>query len=309
MLRRILFILLFALAPFVAAADFSVDAWPYMKPIGSLPELSAPGYVVVPIDLELAANAASAEFADLRVADTSGQEVGSVVMVDPSDTSVLTSPASIQERREGDGRSSTVIRAEFDGRGILTGSLELVPLSTENFSRRMVVEVSQDGKQWTPVAERVVSQIETDGGMERTLAASYSLMRAKYLRATIFNEDSRPIAFAPEIRFFAPRRTIVFEARPGTSYAVYFGNALATAPSYDLAQILPRIRVDLLPRAILAKTEANPGFIQERSTTALDRESTTLNVLFVALSALLFLVLVFVLRNAIMRRSHERSSV
>lgn len=302
-MRKWILALALALAPVAALADFSSDAWPYRKPIVGAPALSAPGYIAVPIDLELSANAVSQDLDDLRIADTAGEEAGYAIVSDASGSAAMTAPASIQDRREGDGKSSTVIRVEFEGRGVLTGSLELLPLSTENFSRRMVVEISQDGKQWTPVAERVISQIDAEGEMERSLAVSYSLVRAKHIRATIFNEDSRPISFAPEIRFFSPRRTIVFAAHPDGVYAAYFGNALASAPAYDIDEILPRIRLDLLPRALLGPTEANPGFIEERSTTALERSGATLNVLFVALSALIFLVLVFVLRNAIMRRA------
>lgn len=289
--------------PSFALADFSRAAWPLMKQVVGLPALAESGYVMVPVDTELESMTATSRFGDLRVIADNGEEVASAVIADGAFGGVILRSATITERREDITRSGTVLFAEFEGLGPITESLELIPLSSANFLRRMVVETSVDGRSWIPIVDRTISQIDTDGRTERSLSATYPATRTKYIRVTIFNEDNRPIPFAPELRFTSPRRAIIFEASPGETYIAYFGNSLATAPTYDIASILPMVRTSSLPRGTLGPVEKNPDFMKEQASSRLDGKETLLNILFLALTVLLFLSLVFVLRNMIRKKA------
>jgi hypothetical protein len=55
---------------------------------------------------------------------------------------------------------------------------------------------------------------------------------------------------------------VLFLARTGTSYALYYGNEAARAPSYDLARLLPYLDTESPAAATLGPHQANPGYAE-----------------------------------------------
>ena len=83
--------------------------------------------------------------------------------------------------------------------------------------------------------------------------------RYLYYRIIIFNEDNPPLPVEkPVARGFA--RMVVFTAAADETYRLYYGNAEASAPSYELEKLFPYLVTEDLPVARLGNHEINPAF-------------------------------------------------
>jgi len=121
------------------------------------------------------------------------------------------------------------------------------------FARAVEIVSGNDGQHWfssyggtimrTADAERLT--IETPERSER------------FLRVTVFNADSAPVKFGP-VTLSGVRRMVKFASGRALSYRLYFGNAGARRPSYELASVMPDNVVPAL--ATLGAVEANQLF-------------------------------------------------
>ena len=74
------------------------------------------------------------------------------------------------------------------------------------------------------------------------------------------NEDNPPLVIGA-IQVSGVSRKLLFVASPGASYEVFYGNPLASRPSYDLERILPFLETTDLPEGVLARQQLNPEFV------------------------------------------------
>lgn len=103
------------------------------------------------------------------------------------------------------------------------------------FERAATVEISQDGKDWRSLANGVLSRF----GSEESLTIELPESHDRYLRLRIYNRDDQPIA-VKTATLSVVRSHLKFKPAAGASYWLYYGNAEAHAPSYDLRDQLAR---------------------------------------------------------------------
>ncbi len=132
--------------------------------------------------------------------------------------------------------------------------------SQENFYRQVSLEGSNDAKTWTFVqSPEVLYAYNTPKFVGNKLSISYPESTFRYFRLTIFNEDNPPLPVATA-RAYGSLRRLIFSASPGSTYSLYYGNADARAPSYELERVFPYLVTDNLPEAKLGPHTANPLF-------------------------------------------------
>ena len=128
------------------------------------------------------------------------------------------------------------------------------------------------------------------------LAVTHPETTSGHIRIIIHNEDNPPLD-VQRVEVYGVRRALVFSADPSRSYSLYYGNADARRPSYDIERVLPYLATEELPEARLGPQANNPEFVE-----APEPVSERLPWLFpfvVALAAaVVALLLVAVLRQA-----------
>ena len=163
--------------------------------------------------------------------------------------------------RENKGEERTEIliqsrRVPLVGLTLETGS--------RNFSRTVILQrkVPRPGpSEWAEVARATLSRIEFRQFSRSKLAFRFSEVRENVLRLLILNGDSPPLDVTG-LRAEATIRDVLFLAKPGTGYKLYYGGNVS-APKYDAATVLRQLRgkSDAKPIELpLGEFAENPGF-------------------------------------------------
>jgi hypothetical protein len=129
-------------------------------------------------------------------------------------------------------------------------------VSEPAFRRVVLIEVSDDRRTWRPAGSAGVSAVEAPGVRERLTTVRFPETVARYVRLTIQNLDDPPLTIT-SARAFAAKRTVVFEAAPGSAYVLDYGNPSAAAPRHD-ERALAALRGSRLPAATLASAQRVP---------------------------------------------------
>jgi hypothetical protein len=108
-------------------------------------------------------------------------------------------------------------------------------VDTPAFERAATVEISKDGKDWQSLANGVLWRF----GSEESLTIELPESHDRYLRLRIYNRDDQPLAVKTAM-LSVVRSHLKFKPVAGASYWLYYGNADAHAPSYDLRDRLAR---------------------------------------------------------------------
>ncbi|MBZ5609170.1 MAG: DUF3999 domain-containing protein [Acidobacteriia bacterium] len=108
-------------------------------------------------------------------------------------------------------------------------------VGTPAFERAAVVETSRDGKDWSALGTGVLSRFPK----EQSQKLDFPESREQYLRLRIYNRDDRPLA-VKAATLSVIRTRVKFKPAGGGSYWLYYGNAEAHAPVYDLRDLLAR---------------------------------------------------------------------
>jgi hypothetical protein len=124
------------------------------------------------------------------------------------------------------------------------------------FQRVVLVEAGDDRQSWRWMGSGSVSAVDVAGIRERLTSIRFPEATARYLRVTIQNLDDEPLT-VKGARVFAVKRALVFEAAPGRTYVLDYGNPAAAAPRDD-ARALPYLD-DRLPTATLGATRPVPA--------------------------------------------------
>jgi len=124
------------------------------------------------------------------------------------------------------------------------------------FQRVVLVEAGDDRATWRWLGSSAISAVDVAGIRERLTSVRFPETAARYLRLTIQNLDEPPLTVSGA-RVFAVKRAVVFEAMPGRTYVLDYGNPGAAAPRED-ARALPFLG-DRLPTATLGATRPVPA--------------------------------------------------
>ncbi len=119
-----------------------------------------------------------------------------------------------------------------------------------NFHRRAVVEGSVDGTNWVWLGEGEIYSFDTPKFTGSRLELNFPESRFSRYRVIVENEDDAPLPLTG-FTFHGVDRKLLFHPTPGIKHSLYYGNPVATAPSYDLERIVPYLDTeDALPATL-----------------------------------------------------------
>ena len=171
--------------------------------------------------------------------------------------------ASILDISRDAGQRTTNVEIDLGTPGLPTYRLA-ISTPDVNFYREVTLQASTDRENWATVMQRAnLYAYDTPKFVGRSLVITYPETTARYLRLVIHDEDSPPLT-VQEVNVWSLWRRVVFAADPQRSYKLYYGNAKAQRPSYDIERIFPYFVTEKLPEAKLGPQTANPSFEEEK---------------------------------------------
>jgi len=172
-------------------------------------------------------------------------------------------PSSILDITRDAGQRTTNVEVDLGTPGLPSYRLA-ISVPDVNFYREVTLEASTDQEKWTTITRRAdIYVFDTPKFVGKSLVITYPETTARYLRLVIHDEDSPPLT-VQEVNLWGLWRRLVFAADPKQSYKLYYGNAEAKPPSYDIERIFPYLVTDKLPEAELGPHAANPSFVEEK---------------------------------------------
>lgn len=157
-------------------------------------------------------------------------------------------------------KKTTEITLDLGGSGIPTHRVTLATTDTKNFSRRALILSSDDAVNWSSVGDGYVFSLDTPLFKGQALALPYREVRSRYIRVLVMNQDDPAVTWSSQANVESTVRAVVFSVVAGKSYALYYGNSAAIAPSYDFARYFQYIESTVLEKASLATEEMNEGY-------------------------------------------------
>jgi hypothetical protein len=137
-----------------------------------------------------------------------------------------------------DAKSQTTILTMDAGVKGLPVDRLLFSATTPSFHRAVGVETSDDNSTWTYESQSVISRLPGADATEEQLTIPVQTTH-RYLRLRIYNRDDKPIQTGA-VQLEGITRYIKFLAAAPGQYWVYYGNANASSPVYDLPVVLSR---------------------------------------------------------------------
>jgi hypothetical protein len=156
---------------------------------------------------------------------------------------------------------STELTVDLGASGVATRKVTLATDDTQNFSRRVVIQGSNDAALWTMLGQGYVFLLNTPLFSGSDLSVVYPESKLRYIRAVIFNEDNKAVEWKDTIDMEGVVRSLVFTASPETTYALYYGNSKANAPRYDIARFFQYVEGATLPEVSLGGEIMNTAYI------------------------------------------------
>lgn len=170
-------------------------------------------------------------------------------------------PAAIIEKGENEERQTSFAVMDLGSSGLPSNSL-LISTTDVNFSRDVALEGSNDKEKWSVVEFRdVIFSFATSKFTGSKLSIDYPESNYRYYRITVFNRDDKPINISG-VEAKGLLRKLIFRYDPQKSYKLYYGNAHARYPQYDIEALFPYLDLSLLPAAALSAETLNPGFLE-----------------------------------------------
>lgn len=148
----------------------------------------------------------------------------------------ITRPAIILSKKKNESAKSTEILADLGISGVPAGKISF-SVAEKNFKRSFSV-LTSDSLEMTDarsVGYGYIFRFDTDKFQGESLSADIVSKEplGRYVKIVMRNEDNEPLAISA-LNFSYAVRSIVFPAKAGERYALYYGNPDAAAPRYDL---------------------------------------------------------------------------
>ncbi len=146
---------------------------------------------------------------------------------------------------------------------VLTGIDEVpterirVDSASPRFVRTVDVEVSQDGASWQTVASAPISRVEPG---RDALSIAFDETQAARWRVVVHDGDNAALRDVRIDAYGTPRR-IYFDAQPGTSYRLIYGNPSAAAPVFDYSKTHGAATLGRATAVALGIPMLNPSFV------------------------------------------------
>jgi hypothetical protein len=250
-----LFCLFTAIAAFISIArpegcaqsaappnKINLNEWEKWRNIISPGEQSSVGYALVELDLKVL-DRSNEDLSDLRMVDQDGITSPYLILETEPNARLKRLPVSIVDQGVIGETSHWILDLGY--RYVPTSRIEFQP-AINNFHRQFEIARSNDRKIWFPVGDGEIIDVKIGGVKREQLFLNYDEIKARYLRIRVFNRDDQPFKLV-EARVFGHPKRLLFRVDPGKSYRLFYGNQKETAPHYDLEQLLPYVKIEMLP--------------------------------------------------------------
>jgi hypothetical protein len=287
-------LVILALASSSVAAEFSQGDWRYVKDIILPPGLQPEDLVELVPDPEVFA-AAAAGLADLRIMSDDNSEIPYKLEVSSKGTparDMLWASSILSVSRDTVERTTNV---DIDlGTPGLPSYRLTIGVPDVNFYREVTLEASTDRENWSTIMRG--AKIHASEFTGESLTITYPETTSRYLRLVIHDEDSPPLT-VQEVEVWGLWRRLVFVADPQQSYKLYYGNADARRPTYDIERVFPYPVTEELPEAELGPQTVNPHFVEQKPPVS-ERFPWLLPTVMAVAAVLLALLLFRIFRQA-----------
>ncbi|MDA1215328.1 MAG: DUF3999 family protein, partial [Chloroflexi bacterium] len=171
-------------------------------------------------------------------------------------------PVAITDISPGSNEGTAQVELDLCHDGIPTDRLS-VTVDDVNFDRDVTLEASDDGETWRTVQSRAsIFAYDTPRFTGENLSFTYPETTTRYLRLVIHDADSPPLTVT-DVQVWGVERRVLFFAKPGEAYKVYYGNADALRPTYDIDRLLGFLDTTDLPMASLGAQMDNPQYVEK----------------------------------------------
>ncbi len=133
----------------------------------------------------------------------------------------------------------------------------------EEFSRSVVIESSDDGKDWSNAGAGEIYRFHHDDVLREWLRVGFAAGWSSHWRIHVANSNNSPLSAAQVTLYMTPRR-LVFRAHPARRYLLLYGQSEAKQPQYDLERTLKVEDSQQLPAATLGGEQINDDYEDPR---------------------------------------------
>jgi hypothetical protein len=160
--------------------------------------------------------------------------------------------------------NSTIIIADLGQGGIPTDKIVLFS-DGKNFNRGVSVYSGNDknSSDWKYVGQGYIFRYDTPKFAGENLDLDIDETTDRYLKIVIYNNDDAPLNFS-KVASFATYRNLIFQAKDGQTYDLYYGNRKAYLPKYDLEKYLQYFDLTGTQKISLGAQINNATFVPEQ---------------------------------------------
>ncbi len=164
-------------------------------------------------------------------------------------------------------RKTTELTIDLGRSGVYSDSISISSKDT-NYTRRVIVEASNSSStdnSWSYVGQGYISSVRTSlykGSSNIINYGSNTAIRSRFIRLSIVNDDNPVISIDPKVVVSGPVFELVFDAKPGRNYKVYYGNPSAQKPQYDISNLASYIETAKLPVLGLGSETKNSSYVE-----------------------------------------------
>ena len=207
----------------------------------------------------------TARYVRVKIADE-GQgplDIARATILFVKETPEILWSSSILNVSRDTGQRTTNVEVDLGTPGLPSNRLT-ISIANVNFYREVSLESSIDRENWSTIMRRAqIYAFDTPKFVGKSLTITYPETTSRYLRLIIQDEDSPPLT-VQEVNVWGLWRRLVFIVGPQQSYKLYYGNAEAQRPIYDIEQLFPYLVTEDLPEADLSAQTTNPYFVEEK---------------------------------------------
>lgn len=128
-----------------------------------------------------------------------------------------------------------------------------------NFQRTVEVQVKRDGGDWNTWATGTIYNFDTNTIRESRMTIDVPEIATREFRLIFKNYDNPPLKTVT-VSGEGYRRLLVFKQDPNRKQYLFWGNPAAKTPSYDLAGLVARQKLNEIPTMYLGKQMPNTKF-------------------------------------------------
>ena len=190
---------------------------------------------------------------------------------------------------------STDITLDLGASGSPVSRLVIASPDT-NYNRQVEIAGSKDGKEWSDVCAGGILKYDTPQFKGAESSVSCQGGGYRYLRVRIRNYDDQPIRVS-KITVYGFRHRVFFPFKGGATYRLYYGNAEAQSPVYDIGETFKYLASEKPVQLALGPGVKNASFVKPIGTKTWFEENPW--ILWVVLLGAVVLLGLLVVRSII----------